>query len=72
MSDNEFEVTITYLDKIGTLVIKKAEGSGFFLASDNSIVITKSALLLLLKQLISSDIIHPKSFYGLLEELNTD
>jgi len=60
MENNDIGVSVLYLDKIGTLVIKKTEDSGFFLASENSIVISKSALVLLVKQLIAS---------GILEEL---
>lgn len=63
MENNDIGVSVLYLDRIGTLVIKKNEGSGFFLSSDTSIIISKTALLLLLKYLIVSKIISPEEIH---------
>jgi len=72
MENNDSGISVLYLDRIGTLIIKKSAESNFFVASDNSIVISKTALLILLKYFIASGIIDPKTFDGLLEELNTE
>lgn len=64
-------ISVLYLNKIDTLVIKKSPESGFFITSDDSIIISRQALLILLKFLVGHGIIHPKNIESLLEEIPT-
>lgn len=54
-----------------TLVIRKDDGSKFFITTADSIIISRDAFVMLLNFLVKNKFINPKVLIGILEETNT-
>lgn len=65
-------ISVTSLPGTETLVIRKDADSKVFILTDDSIIISKETLVILLKYMMTNDIINHKIFEGLLEELHTE
>jgi hypothetical protein len=61
-------ITVQFLDGNDTIVLKKPKGSSVFLANEDSFIVSKSTLIIILKYLMEYDIISPAVLEGLLEE----
>lgn len=64
-------LSILLLRGTDTLVIKKPINSSVFITSDDSIIINRMNLLLILQHLMEHDLVSAKIIQGILEELNT-
>lgn len=69
---NKDSITINLLPGTETLVIRKDSNSRVFILTDDSIIISKSTLVVLLKHMMEHNIINHKTIEGLLEELHTE
>jgi hypothetical protein len=65
-------ISVTLLPNTDTLVIRKSSDSRVFILTDNSIIISKDTLVVLLKYMMKNDLINHKIIEGLLEELHTE
>lgn len=65
-------ISVTLLPGTETLVIRKDEGSRVFILTNDSIIISKDTLVVLLKYMMQNNLINHKVFEGLLEELHTE
>lgn len=65
-------ISISALPGTDTLVIRKDKDSRVFILTDDSIIISKSTLIVLLKYMMKNNIINHKTLEGLLEELHTE
>jgi hypothetical protein len=65
-------ISVTLLPNTDTLVIRKSSDSRVFILTDNSIIISKDTLVVLLKYMMKNDLINHKIMEGLLEELHTE
>lgn len=63
------KLVISKLKPLNTIVIKK-QGQGFFLTTDNSIIIPVDSLAFILKFLVQNDFISRKILEGILEEVS--
>jgi len=61
-------VTVQFLQGNDTIVLKKPKNSSVFLANDDSFIVSKSTLIVILKYLVEYDIISPAVLQGILEE----
>jgi len=66
------KVSIFSLPGTNTLVIRKDKGSNAFILTEDSLIISKETLLILLNYMVKNDIISPKALVGILEERNTE
>lgn len=64
-------ISVLYIQGVDTVVIKKDPESSLFTTTDDSLIIGRQTLVLLLKFLVTNKIIHPRTLEGLLEEMNT-
>jgi len=65
-------ISVTLLPGTDTLVIRKDENSRVFILTNDSIIISKDTLVVLLKYMMQNDLINHKILEGLLEELHTE
>jgi hypothetical protein len=65
-------ISITLLPGTDTLVIRKGEDSRVFILTNDSIIISKDTLVVLLKYMMKNNLINPKILEGLLEEVHTE
>jgi hypothetical protein len=68
----EEKLTVLTLGGANTLVIRKTTDSRFFITTDDSIIISRDALITLLNFLVSNGFLHPKVLHGILEQTNTE
>lgn len=66
------KVSIFSLPGTNTLVIRKDKGSNAFILTEDSLIISKETLLILLNYMVKNNIISPKALVGILEEINTE
>lgn len=69
---NKDSISITVLPGTDTLVIRKNATSRVFILTDDSIIISRDTLVVLLKYMVMNDLINHKILEGLLEELHTE
>lgn len=65
-------ISITALPGTDTLVIRKESDSRVFILTDDSIIISKGTLVVLLKYMMEHNMINHKTIEGLLEEFHTE
>ena len=65
-------ISVTVLPGTNTLVIRKDEDSRVFILTNDSIIISKDTLVVLLKYMLMNNLINHKIFEGLLEEIHTE
>jgi hypothetical protein len=65
-------ISVTILPGTDTLVIRKDSSSRVFILTDDSIIISRDTLVVLLKYMLTNEIINHKIMEGLLEELHTE
>lgn len=65
-------VLVTVLPNADTIVIKKSSDSRVFILTDDSIIIGKDTLIMILRYLLLNNIINHKIIEGLLEEIHTE
>jgi hypothetical protein len=65
------KLTVTRIPKMNTVVMKQDEGSHFFIATSDSIVISIPMLSSILQYLVCNDIMSYKVLQGLLEEYHS-
>lgn len=65
-------ISVTVLPGTSTLVIRKDEDSRVFILTNDSIIISKDTLVVLLKYMLMNNLINHKIFEGLLEEIHTE
>lgn len=69
---NKDSVSITLLPGTETLVIRKDSESRVFILTDDSIIISRNTLVVLLKYMMEHNMINHKAIEGLLEEFHTE
>jgi len=69
---NKDTISITALPGTDTLVIRKNSDSRVFILTDDSIIIGKDTLVVLLKYMMINNMINYKIIEGLLEEVHTE
>lgn len=69
---NKDSISITALSGTDTLIIRKNADSRVFILTDDSIIISKDTLVVLLKYMMINNLINPKVLEGLLEEVHTE
>ena len=62
------KLSVTRIPHMNVIVLKQSEGSEFFIASPDSVIITPSSFSNILKFLVLNKIIHYKIVEGILEE----
>jgi hypothetical protein len=65
-------ISVISLPGTNTLIIRKDENSRVFILTNDSIIISKDTLVVLLKYMLINNLINHKIFEGLLEELYTE
>jgi hypothetical protein len=65
-------ISVTLLAGTDTVVIRKGENSRAFILTNDSIIINKDTLVVLLKYMMINNLINHKVLEGLLEELHTE
>lgn len=65
-------ISVTLLPNTDTLVVRKNSESRVFILTDDSIIISKDTLVILLKYMMKNNLINPKIIEGLLEEIYTE
>lgn len=65
-------ITVNLLPSTDTLVIRKDADSRVFILTNDSIIIGRDTLILLLKHMMKYDLINHKVIEGLLEEIHTE
>ena len=65
------DLRITLLPAMGTVVIKKNPGSKLFISTQESIVINIEVLYHIISAMLFKNLLDPKVFEGILEEINT-
>jgi hypothetical protein len=65
------QVTVLLLKGTDTLVIKKNQESALFIATPDSIIISRESLILILNYLMKHDLLDVRIIQGILEEAHT-
>jgi hypothetical protein len=59
------------IPRLNSLVLRQEGGNGFFIAADNSIIISVKTLAYILQFLVNNNYLSEKVISGILEEYNT-
>lgn len=65
------QLTVLLLKGTDTLVMKKNQESALFIATPDSIIISRESLILILNYLIKHDLLDARIVQGILEEAHT-
>lgn len=65
------DLSITLLPALGSVVIKKNPGSKLFISTQESIVINVEVLYHIIRAMLFKNLLDPKVFEGILEEINS-
>jgi hypothetical protein len=65
------KLIVQKIDKINSLVLRQEGGNGFFIAADNSIIITIKTLAYIIQFLVNNNYMSSKVLEGILEEYCT-
>ena len=66
------KLSVLTLGGSNTLVIRKSEGSRFFITTSDSIIISKEGFIIMLNFLVTNGFIHQNTLRGILEQVNTE
>lgn len=69
---NKDSISIMVLPGTDTIVVRKDPNSRVFILTNDSIIINKDTLVILLKYMMNTNILSHKIFEGLLEEIHTE
>lgn len=65
------DLRITLIPAMDTVVIKKNPGSKLFISTQESIMINIEVLYHIIRAMLLNNLLDPKVFEGILEEINT-
>lgn len=62
---------VQLIKNLNSIVLRQEDGNGFFIAADNSIIISIKTLAYILQFLVNNSYLSPKVLLGILEEYNS-
>lgn len=65
-------LTISKIDQLNTLVIRQTDGRQFFIATDDSIVMSITTLAFILKFLVQNNLMSKKVLEGILQDVENE